>query len=84
MSWQILAADVVGRVFGAGDHAQLAAGLNRIGLLDAGEAAGNRFQFFHPLDVAFERLAAGAGREALQASAAATSTVYGLSMRRSS
>ena len=66
--------DVVG-VLGAGDDAQFAAGLDGEGLLDAGEAAGDRFQLFHPLDVAFERFAAGAGREALQASAAATSTV---------
>ena len=65
----------VGRVLGADDHAQLAAGLDGKGLLDAVEAGGDRFQLFHPLDVALERFAAGAGREALQASAAATSTV---------
>ena len=51
----------VGRVLGAGHHAQLAAGLDGKGVIDAGEAAGDRFQLFHPLDVAFERFAAGAG-----------------------
>ena len=66
---------LIGRVFGTGNHAQLAAGLNRERLLDAGETFGDRFQFFHPLDVAFQRFAASTGREALQASAAATSTV---------
>ena len=51
----------VGRHLGAGDDADLAAGLDRERLLDALEAGGDRFQFLHPLDVAVERFAAGAG-----------------------
>ena len=61
MSRQILAADSSVVVLGAGDDADLAAGLDGEGLLDAGEAGGDRFQLFHPLDVAVERFAAGAG-----------------------
>ena len=75
MSWQILAAEASVVSLGVGDHAQLAAGLNGEGLVDPFEVGGDRFQLFHPFDVAFERFAARAGREALQASAAATSTV---------
>ncbi len=66
---------LIGRVFGTGNHTQLPARLNRERLLHARETFGDRFQFFHPFDVAFQRFAASAGREALQASAAATSTV---------
>ena len=65
----------VGGVLGAGQDAQFASGLDGKGVVDAGEAAGDGFEFFHALDIAFECFAAGAGREALQASAAATSTV---------
>ncbi len=65
----------VGGVLGADDHANLAAGLNGVGLLHAGELLGDRFQLLHPFDVAFEGLAPAPGREALQASAAETSTV---------
>ena len=61
MSWQILAAEASVVSLGVGDHAQLAAGLDGIRLLDAGETAGDRLQLFHPFDVAFERFAAGAG-----------------------
>src|SRR4051794_41764162 len=50
---------VVG-VFRAGDDSQLAACLNREGLLDAREAASDRLQLLHPLDVPLERLTAGA------------------------
>ena len=35
-----------------GDDADLAAGLDRVGLLDAGEAAGERLQLFEPADIA--------------------------------
>src|SRR5687768_13744336 len=49
------------RVLGAGDHPQLAAGLDGEGLLDAREAAGDGLQLLHPFDVPLERFAAGAG-----------------------
>ena len=61
MSWQILAADVSSVWLGIGDDPQLAAGLDGKGLFDPLEAGGDRFQLFHPFDVAFERFAAGAG-----------------------
>src|ERR1700722_10029919 len=41
----------VGRSLGVRNHAHLAAGLNRKGLIDAGKAGGDGFQLFHPLDV---------------------------------
>ena len=61
MSWQILAAEASVGQLGVGDHPQFAAGLNGESLLDAFEAGGDRFQFLHPFDVAFEGFAAGAG-----------------------
>ena len=61
MSRQILAADSSVVMRGAGDDADFAAGLDRERLLDALEAGGDRFQLLHPLDVAVERFAAGAG-----------------------
>jgi hypothetical protein len=44
-------------VFRAYDHAQFSARLDRKGLFDALEALGDRFEFFHAFDVAFERFA---------------------------
>ena len=60
MSRQIFGGVGVGRLRGVGDDAHLAAGLDRVGLLDAGEAAGHRLQLLQPLDVLLQRLAAGA------------------------
>ena len=61
MSRQSLAAACVVELVAVGDDADLAAGLDRVGLLDAGEAAGQGLQLFEPPDVLLQRLAAGAG-----------------------
>ena len=50
----------VAELVAVGDHADLAAGLDRVGLLDAREAAGEGFQLFEPPDVFLQGLAAGA------------------------
>ena len=48
-------------VLGVDDHADLAAGLDGVGLLDALEGGRDAFELLEPLDVAFEALASGAG-----------------------
>src|SRR3954471_5331103 len=51
---------VVIHVLGLDDHADLAARLHRVDLLDAGVAAGDLLEVPQPLRVVLERLAAGA------------------------
>src|SRR5262245_34489578 len=58
-----LAANLRGRFVGgrfrAGDHANLAAGLNRERLFYTLETSGDRFELLHPFDVAVERFTPG-------------------------
>ena len=61
MSRQSLADVRVVELLAVDDHADLAAGLDRVGLLDAGEAAGERLEFLEPADVFLEGLAAAPG-----------------------
>src|SRR5438552_1407011 len=51
----------VGGLGGIGDDAHLSAGLDGIGVFDAGETRGDRLQLLEPFDVLFQRFAAGAG-----------------------
>lgn len=53
---------LVGEFVCTDDHAQFAAGLDRIGLYDAGVREGDVLHLLQALDVAFDHLAAGAGR----------------------
>ena len=50
---------LVGDLLAADDHAQFAAGLNRVGLHDAGIGEGHVFHLLQPLDVRFDHFAAG-------------------------
>ena len=61
MSWQIDGGLFVRRPGAVDDHSQFAAGTDGKGLADSVEATGDRFQFFHPLDVTFQRFASRAG-----------------------
>src|SRR5437660_8615218 len=51
----------VGGMGGVGDDAHLAAGLDSVGMFDAGKPGSKRFQLFQALDVFLERFATGAG-----------------------
>ena len=50
-----LGGGLVSQSMAVGDHADFATGLDGVGLLDAGEAAGEGFQVFEPTDVLIER-----------------------------
>ena len=52
---------VLADLVGLDHHAHLAAGLNGIGLVDAGIAAGDLLKLLEALDVVLQILAAGAG-----------------------
>ena len=76
MSRQSLAGLVVVELLAVGDDADLAARLDRVGLLDAREAAGRALSSSSSRRTYFSRVSRRApGRLALMASAAATSTV---------